>query len=343
MISWIIILHGGSGRTTTIMAQLHLQPPEQFNFKKPDNWPRWTRRFEQFRVASGLAGDDAAKQISTLLYCLGEEAEAVLTSTNPTDEERQSYDAVIAKFDGFFRVRKNTIFERARFNRRNQCEGESAEHYIMALYELAENCDYGDMKSEMIHGRLVVGIRDNALSERLQLDPDLDLEKAKKAVRKHEAVHEQQLTLKGATTPSSIEALQADRRGFGKRRNYRRSGSGNHKPASQKRDKGSTPNSGNTCSRCGKGSHPRDKCPAKEAICHRCQRKGHYGALCYSKTAAAVESSDLTSMETAFLDNMTSDPQETAWYTHIQLSDKETLFKLDIVHPGINVQNFERV
>ena len=76
-------------------------------------------------------------------------------------------------------------------------------------------------------------------------------------------------------------------------------------------------------------SHPRDKCPAKEAICHRCQTKGHYGALCYSKTAAAVESSDLTSMETAFLDNMTSDPQETAWYTQIQLSDKETLFKLD--------------
>jgi hypothetical protein len=34
-------------------------------------------------------------------------------------------------------------------------------------------------------------------------------------------------------------------------------------------------------------------------------------------------------METAFLDNMTSDPQETAWYTQIQLSDKETLFKLD--------------
>ena len=187
VISWIIIfriiLHGGSGRTTTIMAQLHLQPPEQFNFKKPDDWPRWTRRFEQFRVASGLAGDDAAKQISTLLYCLGEEAEAVLTSTNPTDEEQQSYDAVIAKFDGFFRVRKNTIFERARFNRRNQCEGESAEHYIMALYELAENCDYRDMKSEMIRDRLVVGIRDNALSERLQLDPDLDLEKAKKAVR----------------------------------------------------------------------------------------------------------------------------------------------------------------
>ena len=142
------------------------------------------------RIGS-LAGDDAAKQISTLLYCLGEEAKVVLTSTHPTDEQRQSYDAVIAKFNGFFRVRKNTIFERARFNRRNHYEGESAEHYIMALYELAENCDYGDMKLEMICDRLVVGIHDNVLSERLQLDPDLNLEKAKKAVRQREAVHEQ--------------------------------------------------------------------------------------------------------------------------------------------------------
>ena len=60
------------------MAQLCLQPPEIFNFRNPDDWPRWKSRFEQFRVASGLVNDDASKQISTLLYCIGEEAEAVL-------------------------------------------------------------------------------------------------------------------------------------------------------------------------------------------------------------------------------------------------------------------------
>ena len=85
-------------------------------------------------------------------------------------------------------MRKNVIFERARFNRRYQQAGESAEHFIMALYELAENCNYGALKSEMIRDCLVV------LSERLQLDADLDLEKAKKAIRQREAVREQQQT-----------------------------------------------------------------------------------------------------------------------------------------------------
>ena len=102
------------------------------------------------------------------------------------------YDTVLAKLDGFFQVRRNIIFERARFNQRNQQEGEGAEHYIMALYELAAYCEYGDLTSEMIQDRLVAGIHDNALSKRLQLDLKLTLETAKKAIRQHEAVHEQQ-------------------------------------------------------------------------------------------------------------------------------------------------------
>ena len=181
------------------MAQLRLEPPEPFNFRNPDDWPRWKRRFEQFRVASGLASDDAVKQVNTPLYCLGEEAEGVLTSTNATDDERKVYDTVVEKFDAFFKVRRNVIFERARFNRRNQLDGETAEQYIMELYRLAESCDYGDLKDEMIRDRLVVVVRDAVLSQQLQLDADLTLETAKKKIRQREAVGEQSKELKGAT------------------------------------------------------------------------------------------------------------------------------------------------
>ena len=100
------------------MATIQLQPPPPFNFKTPDDWPQWCRRFKQFQVTSGLGEQPAAKQISTLLYCLGKEAEAesVLTSTNATEEERQvNCSTVMGKFDTFFQVRRNVIFERARF------------------------------------------------------------------------------------------------------------------------------------------------------------------------------------------------------------------------------------
>ena len=188
------------------MARHNLAPPDSFNFRNPDDWPRWKRRFEQYRVASGLSDDSPEKQVNTLLYCLGEQAEAVLTSTNTSAEDRKLYDTVITKLDGFFKVRKNVIFERARFNRRNQQQGDSAEQYIIVLYELADDCEYGALHSEMIRDRLIVGIRDITLSEQLQTNAELTLDKAKKIIRQREAVHQQQCLLKGAD-PQSIEAL----------------------------------------------------------------------------------------------------------------------------------------
>ena len=56
------------------------------------------------------------------------------------------------------------------------------EQYITALYSLVETCNYGTLKEEMLRDRLVVGIADAGLSERLQLDADLTIEKAKKIV-----------------------------------------------------------------------------------------------------------------------------------------------------------------
>lgn len=106
------------------MANIRLEPPEPFDFKTPDEWEKWKRRFEQFRVASGLSVEPGERQVCTLLYCLGEGAENVLSSMNVTAEERGSYVAVLKKFNDFFQVRKNIIFERARFNRRVQSAGE---------------------------------------------------------------------------------------------------------------------------------------------------------------------------------------------------------------------------
>lgn len=70
-------------------------------------------------------------------------------------------------------------------------QGETAKEYISALYSLVDSCDYKDLKSEMLRDRLVVGIRDKSLSERLQLDSGLTLEMVMKQIRQKEAVKEQ--------------------------------------------------------------------------------------------------------------------------------------------------------
>ena len=140
-------------------------------------------RFQQFRDASGPSADSSSKQVSTFLYCLGEEAESVLASTGVTPDDQKDYAKVLEKVDKFFQVRKNVIYKRARFNRRNQQSRETLKQYIMALYDLPQHCDYRGIKNEMIRDRLVVGIRDSSLPEKLQLDSSLTPETAKKDIR----------------------------------------------------------------------------------------------------------------------------------------------------------------
>ena len=117
--------------------------------------------------------------MSALLYCFGEEADDVLTSMNITTEGRKKFADVQQKLDEFFKVRKNVIFERAWFNQRCQGKSETTEQLITSLYSLAAYCEFGELKEQLIRDRVVVGIRDSSLSVKLQMDPDLTLEKAK--------------------------------------------------------------------------------------------------------------------------------------------------------------------
>ena len=178
------------------MAYLGFSPPEPFVFQRPDDWMKWKRSFECFRLASGLAKEDEARQVSVLLYCMGDQADSVLMSTKIATEDSLKYNSVMSKFNEYFKVRRNVILEKARFNQRNQLAGESVEQYITVSYTLVETCKYGNLTEELLRDRLLVGICDSSLSERLQMDPELTLEKAKRIARQREAIkdHHQQLS-----------------------------------------------------------------------------------------------------------------------------------------------------
>ena len=304
------------------MASVKLQPPQPFNFQSPDEWPRWYRRFNQFRLASGLSEEDKARQVCTLLYCMGETAEDVLSSTDITDDEKKDYDAVIKKFDAFFKVRKNVIFERARFNSRCQREGETTEQFITSLYQLIEDCDYGDLKDQMIRNRIVVGIRDKALSQRLQMDSELTLEKAKTLSRQREAIQEQQVLLNSTPTTREIDFV--------------RRGKGPDKKSHQSRKSPNTstlsPPHKSKCTRCGRGPHSRQQCPANSVESHKCKKKGHFSSQCFSKTVAAVASqhhetsSDIE--DVAYLNTIDSDSNHT-WTCKININGHAAVFKVD--------------
>ena len=86
-----------------------------------------------------------------------------------------------------------------------------------------DGCNYGDLKDEMFRDRLVVGIRDQELSEKLQLDSELTLEKAKKTIRQKEAVKEQRKQLQGDSPEVHPSLEEVDGPGIVTKQTTRRS------------------------------------------------------------------------------------------------------------------------
>jgi len=72
----------------------------------------------------------------------------------------------------YFNVRTNVIYERAVFNRLNQNDSDSVDDFITRLYSQVDTCRYGNLRGEIMRDRIVVGIKDKALSEKLNIDSE---------------------------------------------------------------------------------------------------------------------------------------------------------------------------
>ena len=106
----------------------------------------------------------------------------------------------------------------------------------------------------MIRDHLVVGIRNNSLPKQLQMDADLTLEKAKKAIQQKQAVHGQQSVLNNDTTASTIDAVKSGSSQGQSQPTVKQFRSPQHHIQSQQSTK--------HYMRCGKSMHSRDKFPA---------------------------------------------------------------------------------
>ena len=155
-----------------------------------------------------------------------------------------------------------------KFNNHKQEQGEPVDALITALYTLAEHCNYGALYDKMIRDRIVVGLRNLSLSEKLQLDAGLTLATAVTKVRQAEAVKKQQPLLRGETPATAGRKhdlpVVAVQRGKWLSKGSRQSTT---PKATTHYQSGRNSQSQGTCTRCGKSPHDRQSCPARDAVC----------------------------------------------------------------------------
>ena len=203
--------------------------------------------------------------------------------------------------------------------------------FIADLYALAEHCSYGDLHDEMIRDRIVVGIRDFSLSEKLQLDAELTLTTAVAKVRQAEQIRKQQPILRGETQETAgkkhdipVGAVERGRRGS--RQGWKPRSAG-HKQPVKTQSQNNTPAS---CGRCGRSPpHDRQSCPARTAVCHKCSRKGHFQSVCRSASNVA-EIRENTDPSDPFLGVVDANTvSNNPWRLTVNLNGVETEFDID--------------
>ncbi|KAJ8875554.1 hypothetical protein PR048_023449 [Dryococelus australis] len=142
----------------------------------------------------------------------------------------------------------------------------------MALHTLAASCDYGDLRNELIHNRLVVGMADKKTSEQLQLQSKLTLEEAVVASKQAELQFQQSAVLhREQQHIGEVNRLQRGSR-WSAQQSASLQGSSKRRFPEQSEE--------SCCQSCGLPAHEKLKSPACKVKCFKCFRLGHWASVC---------------------------------------------------------------
>ncbi len=285
------------------MAGIQWKQPDAFSFNAED-WPSWKIVFESFRQCSKLYKEPDSDQIQTLIYCMGAvEASKICsmfkyegtfkknvvkdgeTEIKDIQQSNTDYDCVMMKFSEYFVPTILTRYERARFNERNQAEGEPFEHFLRDVYSLAKKCQYGESEDEMILDRIVQGLHHKPTREKLELMPALTTKEAISIARRQEIIMNQNSIKIPETSSSNIDEVKQ-----GKRTKYgpsRFMSAWNDKQLNKQLQdvQPKVSSDRRKCSRCGYiHKYENMKCPAVGKSCMACGGQNHFKSVCKNKS-----------------------------------------------------------
>ena len=257
-----------------------LPPPahlEIHDSNAAEKWKKFLLAWENYALATELSEKSQPVQVATLLTVIGEEAREVYSTFNDwvNEGDDKKIGPVLKKLGDYCEPRKNIPFERYRFNRRIQEPGETYDQYRTALRKLAEGCNFATITpEEILRDRLLFGIREPKLRERLLRETTLTLAKTDEICRASESTTAQMKLMEKEENPSStVNAVREKSKNLKvpRKRNLKGKDSQHGKPKE--------------CERCGSvhDHAKKEQCPAFGKTCLKCGKLSHFAAKCRSK------------------------------------------------------------
>ena len=241
-------------------------------------WTHWLKTFQNFM--SVLPTEGLNKLCVLTNY--------VTPKIYESFAECATYDEAIQTLEALFVKPTNEIFARHRLATRCQHAGETLDEYLQALKTLSKDCNFKSVtaalhREESIRDAFISGLQSSLIRQRLLENKTLDLAAIFDQARSLDLAQQNSELYMAPPVPSfsasacehkSVLGLDSPNRTFG-------SAAANSK-----------------CFFCGNARHPRSKCPAREATCNKCHKKGHFAKVCRSEPFSTVSTSACTNRPT---------------------------------------------
>ncbi|KAK3768859.1 hypothetical protein RRG08_041521 [Elysia crispata] len=230
-----------------------------------DTWQAYAERLEHFSLANEI--DSEAKKRAVLLSFMSVKPYKLLSNlVAPRKAGECSYTEIVDVLKNHHNPRPSTIVQRFKFNTRVHGASESIRTFVAELKRLSEFCEYNDSLEEMLRDRLVCGINNRRIQQRLLSERSLTFAKALHIAQAMEAAAEGIEDLSGHIT-DKVCAMKHHRTTAAK-------------PRSTTSDR--------VCYRCG-WPHADSRCRFKDSKCYKRQKIEHIAKVCGSTHTAKVQ------------------------------------------------------
>lgn len=241
----------------------------------------WIKTFENYISAVGTA---TTNRLTALVNCVSPTVYELI-------EDCDNYDAAIKILRTTYVRTPNVIFARHLLSTRKQKPGETLEEFLRDMRKLAKDCQFSAVtavqyKEEMIRDSFMNGLSSAAIRQRLLENKKLDLDaaysqaysldRAQRNADSYSDYAQPNFATSAAVSVTPMTQNLTDEVNYNDQGNIKREINSTTAASYSKKK----------CYFCGNSYHNRTNCPARDASCHQCGKKGHFSKVCRLKLSA---------------------------------------------------------
>ncbi|GBM31488.1 hypothetical protein AVEN_141187-1 [Araneus ventricosus] len=268
-----------------------------------ENRRKFKQQFTIYLKTSGHDKKDSDVKVAIFFNAVGEEAIELFNTFDLQEDDRNDCDKVLTAFENHITPKTNVVVQRFIFSSLMQDIDESFDAFYTDLRKLVKSCEFENQADSVVRDRIILGIADSGLQERLLQEGNLSLARAAEIFRAAELSKKQAQTVQ----TKSVDALQKKK--FQSVRFNRAGGNQQQTQAANNKSgafSGANNDIGNAsgadgdqrahvtnnnnvyiCKKCNR-KHRRSECPVFGKQCFVCGNYNHFSVVCQMRSVQDV-------------------------------------------------------